>query len=194
MTGMERWPYDEMRRLESEERLAEGSSDDPLFEGHMTPGPMARPPVVLQRPGTGHDNGRSDPLAQADPASIPRASWRSEIKGASGVNLVAGVWLAVSPFVLAYRPADPVWTQVAFGGAIALLALVRVTSGVWKSWMSWANASFGAGLCLVAVLAADSAPGRWNGIVTGALVLVLAALSASATESATSRPRGTSPP
>ena len=191
MTGTDRWPYDEMRRLESEERLAEGAGDDPLAEGQITQGPMARPPVLVRRPDPGNGGGRSDPLSQPDPVSIPRASWRSEIKGASGVNLVAGVWLVVSPFVLAYRPADPVWTQVAVGGAIALLALLRVTRGVWKSWMSWANGSLGAAICVVAVFAADSLAGHWNGVVTGALVLVLAALSASATESAKSRPRGT---
>ncbi len=184
MTGTGRWPYDDMRRLESEERLAEGASDDPLAQADVAPGPMSRPPVLVRTPGPRDDGGYGDPLRQPDPASVPRATWRSEIKGASGVNLIAGIWLAVSPFVIAYRAADPVLTQVIVGGAIAVLALLRVTSGAAKSWMSWANASFGAAICVVAVLLADSTAARWNGVAMGALVLVLAALSASATESA----------
>ena len=125
-----------------------------------------------------------DPLRQPDPASIPRASWRSEIKGASGVNLIAGLWLAASPFILGYQQMDPVWTQAVAGAAIALLGLVRIASGAWKSWMSWANASLGGGICLVAITVADSAAAHWNGIGLGALVLVLGVLSASATEGA----------
>ncbi len=187
MTGSERWPDDDARRLESEERLAEGASDDPPAQGQVAPGPMSRPPVALASPGTGPRRGEGDPLAEPDPASVPRATWRSEIKGASGVNLLAGIWLAISPAVLAYRSVDPVWTQVVAGGAIAALALLRVTGGAWKSWMSWANASLGAGIVVVAAWLADSLAARWNGIVSGALVLVLAALSASATESAKRR-------
>ena len=133
---------------------------------------------------SGGSRGAVDPLDQPDPASVPRASWRSEIKGASGVNLIAGIWLAMSPFVLAYRTTDPVWTQVAAGAVVALLALVRITRGAWESWMSWANAALSAGICLLAIVVADSAAAHWNGIAAGAIVLVLAALSASATESA----------
>jgi len=89
--------------------------------------------------------------------------------------------------VLAYRSTDPVWTQVVAGGAIAALALLRLTGGAWKSWMSWANASLGAGTLVVAVGLAESLAARWNGIVGGGLVLVLAILSASATERAKGR-------
>lgn len=187
MTGSERWPYDDTRRLEREERLAEGASDDPPAQGQVAPGPMSRPPVMVPRPAPGPHGGHGDRLAQPDPASVPRATWRSEIKGASGANLVAGIWLAISPLVLAYRTVDPIWTQVIVGGAIVALALLRVTSGAWKSWMSWANASFGAGVVVVAVWLADSMAARWNGILTGALVLVLAVLSASATDAARGR-------
>ncbi len=187
MTAGERWPYDDTKRLENEERLAEGAGDDPLTQAQVVPGPMMRPPVVVERPGPRRRSGHGDPLGQPDPDSVPRATWRSEIKGASGVNLVAGIWLAISPLVLSYRAADPVLTQVIVGVAIAALAVLRVTSGAWKSWMSWANASLGAGVVVVAVWLADSSAARWNGIVSGALVLVLAALSASATESAKGR-------
>ena len=184
MTGVERWSDEETLRMVRDERLAGSAAGDPLPGEHLAPGPTSRPPVTVsgQEPrGRGVD---SDALAQSDPASVPRATWRTEIKGASGVNLVAGLWLVLSPFVLAYRTADPVSIQVGVGGAVAILALLRATTALGKSWMSWANAAFGLGIAAVAVFLGDSVTARWNAIVAGALILVLAILSASATDSA----------
>ena len=127
---------------------------------------------------------RSDPLSERDPASIPSATWRSEINGASGANLVLGIWLVVSPFLLPYRTADPSLTQVIVGVVIAALALTRVNGGAWKSWVSWANVGFGAGIVVLAAVVAESGAARWNGIVAGTLIVMLATLSASASESA----------
>ncbi len=138
----------------------------------------------MTQPRTPRSARRRDPLSRTDPASVPRATWRSEIRGASGANALAGIWLIVSPFVLAYRSTDPVWTQLTVGAVITGLALVRTTRGLWKAWMSWANAVFGAGVFVLSAWVADSTPARWNGIVAGAFVAVVAVLSASATESA----------
>ncbi|MGE5335991.1 MAG: SPW repeat protein [Nitrososphaerota archaeon] len=101
---------------------------------------------------------------------------------ASGLNLLAGIWLIIAPFVLNYDSADPVWNDVVFGAAIATVGLVRLGGLYRESWLSWSNAVFGAWIFVSAFWLDNSATAAWNDLILGAIVIVLAVWSASASE------------
>jgi hypothetical protein len=55
-----------------------------------------------------------EPDLRRVPPRRPRR-WRREIVRASGLNMLVGVWLVVSPSVLDYRPEDSAWNPVVCG-------------------------------------------------------------------------------
>jgi SPW repeat len=105
-----------------------------------------------------------------------------EVVGASGLNMLVGVWLIVSPSVLDYRPGDAAWNPVVFGSLVVVLAAIRA-AGAWGARIpSWLNALIGAWLFVCAFLLSESQQATWNVGITGVLVFGLAIWSASATE------------
>lgn len=123
--------------------------------------------------------GAGPPIALA-PARGKAASlgWRAEMRGASGSNLLAGVWIAASPWMLEYSGGAVVSNSVATGSLIALLALLRVVGAFRASWLSWINAVAGAWLTLSAFVVAGSGIALWNSLVFGITVTGLACWSA----------------
>ncbi len=92
---------------------------------------------------------------------------------ANWVNVIFGVWVAVSPFALAYTalPAAT-WNAVIVGLLVAILALSR--SPINRS-VSFLNVLLG--LWLIAspfVLGIAAAMVFWNSIVFGALIVIAA--------------------
>ncbi|HEU5005277.1 MAG TPA: SPW repeat protein [Candidatus Saccharimonadales bacterium] len=93
---------------------------------------------------------------------------RSSIQSMALVNLVLGVWLAISPWILNYSTS--VWNQVIFGIAVVVLSLVRLLAPA-RQW-----SSFFSGLCGVWLIIAPfivgyhEAAAYWNGIVAGIIV------------------------
>jgi hypothetical protein len=112
--------------------------------------------------------------------------WRAEMRGASGSNLLVGVWIVASPWALEYPAGAVASTSVATGSLIALLALLRVVGAYRASWLSWLNALAGAWLTLSAFLVAGSGIALWNSLVFGLTVLGLACWSARLSERHTS--------
>ena len=106
--------------------------------------------------------------------------------GASALMLLTGGWLIVSPYVLAYQPADARWSPTLAGIMIVLFTSIRVFA-IGQSWIGWLNAAIGAGLVLSALWLAESATARGNEAVAGAIVVVLALLSGGASEQARRR-------
>lgn len=123
-----------------------------------------------------------EPLDRRDPSARPSATWRQEILAGSGLNLAAGLWLVLSPWVLGNG--DAVGRHVLLGGLIGALALARVTGGDRGSWMSWVNALLGGVVVVAALARSEPVALRVSDVVVGALIVVLASLSAWATESA----------
>ncbi|MBX6746987.1 MAG: SPW repeat protein, partial [Acetobacteraceae bacterium] len=51
------------------------------------------------------------------------------VRGASGLNIILGIWLIISPWVLGYSGLPwPLWNNVVCGILIALLAAARIWS------------------------------------------------------------------
>lgn len=90
-------------------------------------------------------------------------------------NLVAGVWMIVSPWVLAYQAQPrPMWNAVVLGVVIAAVAL----SALWQAfaWQEWANLVLGAWLVVSPWTLGFSAlqAATVNAVIVGLIVAALA--------------------
>lgn len=90
-------------------------------------------------------------------------------------HLVAGVWMIVSPWVLAYQAEPrPMWNAVVLGAVIAAVAL----SALWQvfAWQEWAGIVLGAWLIVSPWALGFSAlqAAMVNALIVGAVVVVLA--------------------
>jgi hypothetical protein len=91
------------------------------------------------------------------------------------ISLIAGLWMIVSPWALAYQAeALPMWNAVVLGALIAAVAfttLFRVFA-----WQEWATVLFGAWLVVSPWVLGFSAlsAAMLNALIVGAVVAVLA--------------------
>jgi hypothetical protein len=115
-----------------------------------------------------------------------RSDWRSEVAGASGLNIIAGIWLIISPWVLGFQSGDSYWNPIVFGAIVGVLALIKGAGAYEESWLSWINALIGIWLFVSGWWLASSGQAQWNDWILGVVVFVLAVVSATASES---RPR-----
>ena len=113
-----------------------------------------------------------------------RTRWAEAREGVvtlSGLNVLAGIWLIIAPWVLGYTSADPRWNDVVFGAIVGVLALVRVGGAFRAAWLSAVNAAIGVWLFIAAFTIDSSATATWNDWILGVIVFALAAGSATAT-------------
>lgn len=132
---------------------------------------LPEPPVDERRP----------PVDERRPPADPRGTWRDTIAGASGLNVLAGIWLIIAPWVLGYVAGDPKWNDVVFGAIVGLLALLRLSGVYATAWASGANLLIGIWLFIAAFWLDKSGTASANDIILGIIVFVLAAISLSAT-------------
>ena len=128
--------------------------------------------------GAGGRRPRRRP-ASREPAGAPR-SWRSQVMVLSGLNVLAGIWLIIAPWVLGYSTSDPRWNDVVFGFVIGVLALIRATGGVREDWVSAINALIGIWLIVAAFTIDQTTTAMWNDVILGIVVFVLAIASVEA--------------
>lgn len=144
-----------------------------------------RPQRRLERRGPGPDHASPTPRADRPATAPPRGDWRSAVATASGLNVLAGIWLIIAPFVLGYQSGDPIWNDVVFGAIVAVLALARVAGAQRASELSWVNALIGVWIFASAFWLDSSGTAAANDIILGVIVFVLGLASATASEDAT---------
>lgn len=113
---------------------------------------------------------------------MPSRMMREEVAGASGLNVLAGIWLIISPFILNYAGADAMWNPIVFGAIVGVLALIRAGGAYRAEWLSWINMAIGVWLFISAFWLAHSARASWNVGIMGIVVFILGAWSAAATD------------
>jgi hypothetical protein len=116
-----------------------------------------------------------------EPGSRQRWGWRGDVTAASGLNVLAGIWLIIAPFVLGYGNGDPYWNDIVFGAIVVVLAGARALGAYRQAWMSWLNMLIGAWIFISAFWLDATSRASWNDIILGAIIFVLGAVSASAT-------------
>jgi hypothetical protein len=115
-----------------------------------------------------------------NPTDVVETS-RTPVTWASGLNIIAGLWLIASPWVLhfsdvsSYRNND-----VIFGVVVAALAAIRIAGAHEVSALSWINAVVGIWLFISAFALGGRAEPMpfWNNIVLGVIVFLLGVTSA----------------
>lgn len=110
------------------------------------------------------------------------SDWKEEVVGASGLNVLAGSWLVLSPFAIGYESGDARWNPVVSGAIVALIGIVRAGGAYRQAWLSWLNAAVGVWLFFSAFWLAESGTASWNSGIMGVAVFLLASWAASATQ------------
>lgn len=106
---------------------------------------------------------------------------RSTVKGVSGTNIAAGLWLIAAPFVLAYTGVTAaMWNAILVGLAVLILAWVRVANPLQYEGLSWTNVALGLWLVIAPFALGYSATtaAMTNDIIVGLIVAGLGIWSA----------------
>ncbi|HEU4671793.1 MAG TPA: SPW repeat protein [Candidatus Limnocylindrales bacterium] len=113
-----------------------------------------------------------------------RTTTNDQVTWASGLSVLAGLWLLISPWVLGFSDRqNPLWNAVILGIVIAVLAFIR--AGGWYSaiWLAWVNLVLGIWVFIspwVLGFADQNAP-LWDALVVGVIIVILSAWSIWAT-------------
>lgn len=101
------------------------------------------------------------------------ASWRNTT-GGGWVNILLGIWVVISPFVLAIHSPKALWSNVATGAMIAILAVLR--SSMHRAGWSWLNLILGIWLVISPFVLLVSGAAMWNNVIFG-IIIAASALS-----------------
>lgn len=108
-----------------------------------------------------------------------------QIKTVGWINLVLGIWLIASPFLLGFSGTGLSRNNVIFGIIVAILSLFQVSSPAESAWAGWLNALFGVWVLISPFVLGFAGMGAlWNGIIAGIVVAVLAIWAATSSSSA----------
>lgn len=108
---------------------------------------------------------------------------RDQTTMASGINLLAGIWLLISPWVFGAAEGT-LWNAVIVGIVIAAIAAMRLYGGTSAPGLSWVNAVLGAWM-IAAPFVLDytgNAGMTWNSVIVGLIVLIFGIVSATSGE------------
>lgn len=105
------------------------------------------------------------------------------VKIASGINLLVGLWFFVSPWVYSTWHLHNSWNYWIIGGLIALFAAVRVASPEGSAFFGWMNVLFGIwAFASPWIFAYTASTGRFvNSLCVGVVVFILAIASLKST-------------
>jgi hypothetical protein len=106
-----------------------------------------------------------------------------QIRLASGLNIVAGLWLIISPYGFGFHLLNPpFWNSVVVGCLVAVFATLRLVFPFRFPEISWINVLLGGYLVISPFLFgfADIAAALWNCVGVGIFFILMAAWSAAA--------------
>jgi len=128
-------------------------------------------------------------MARAGTATAPAVG---QIRTASGINVVLGLWLIIAAFVVAVSE-EAYWNDLLVGIVVLILAATRLSKPIEGTKpASWVNAAIGVWLIAAPFILGYTADQEmWNDIIVGVLILVFGAWSASLPREADLRRAGT---
>ena len=97
---------------------------------------------------------------------------RSSRHGSGWVNIVLGIWVIVSPFVLAFHSPKAVWSNVITGIVVGILAIIRWSTHQ-MGW-SWLNLILGIWLVISPFVLFASGAAMWNNVILGIIIAAFA--------------------
>jgi hypothetical protein len=116
------------------------------------------------------------------------ATHNPQVQWASGLNIIAGIWLLISPWVLNFSALEMARNNaVIFGIVVGVLAAIRLFAVPTASWLSWVNAILGIWVFIapwVLGFTGDTVA-FWDHLVLGVIFFILGVISAIAMPRAT---------
>ena len=97
---------------------------------------------------------------------------RSSRRGSGWVNIVLGIWVIVSPFVLGTHSPKGIWNNVVTGFVVGILAVLRL-SMLQQGWSSL-NLILGIWLVISPFVLFLSGVVMWSNVIVGILIAALA--------------------
>ena len=88
--------------------------------------------------------------------------------GNSWVNIILGIWVIISPFVLGIHAPKGIWNNVIIGVVVGVLAIVRW--GIHKPGWSWLNLILGIWLVISPFVLFLTGAAMWNNVILGILI------------------------
>ncbi len=104
-----------------------------------------------------------------------------QVKTASGLNVLAGIWLIIAPFLLGFtNNTFAMWDGIIVGVIVLILAAIRFASPDRNGWLSWVNLILGLWLIVAPFVLGFSflTIALWDSVVIGIAVAILAFWSA----------------
>lgn len=104
----------------------------------------------------------------------------SQVRIASGLNILAGAWLLVAPFALGFAPVEEAfWNSAIAGTAVAVFGVIRMSKPFKSEWLSRVNLLIGMWVAVspFALGFAQVENAMWNAVITGIIILALATWS-----------------
>ena len=92
--------------------------------------------------------------------------------GTSWVNVLLGVWVIISPFVLGIESPKGIWNNVVIGVAICILAILRAT--MRQPGWSWVNLFLGIWLVISPFVLVLGSTVMWHNVILGIIVAAFA--------------------
>lgn len=107
------------------------------------------------------------------------SSHGANVKLASGINVIAGLWFFVSPWVYSAWHLRDAWNSWIAGALIAIFALIRIWDPMHTAFLSWLNVLLGIWAFISPwVFMYTANTGRFiNSLCVGVVVFVLAIAS-----------------
>lgn len=120
----------------------------------------------------------------------------NQAKTASGINILAGIWLIIAPFVLGYSAVpESTWNDVIVGAAVIIVAAIKISKPLSAAGVSWINVLLGVWLIIAPfVLTYETTEALWNDIILGCIVAICGIWSAVAAREPTRDVRSDVPP
>ncbi len=100
---------------------------------------------------------------------------QSDVHAGGIINFLAGIWLILAPFILAYSSVrSALWNDIILGALILVFAAVGMSANN-ISWSRWLNLLFGIWVFFAPFILSYSATGRalWNDIILGLIVVIM---------------------
>lgn len=106
-----------------------------------------------------------------------------QIRIASGLNILAALWLIISPYGFGYHLLNPpFWNSIVVGVAVAFFAILRIVMPFRYPEISWINFLLGVWLLVAPFLLgfADLPAALWNTLFVGVFAMLMAVWSVGA--------------
>lgn len=99
---------------------------------------------------------------------------------ASGINILAGIWLIIAPFILRYSGTSYSRNDITIGIIVGIIALIRFFSPNTTNWLSWVNVILGLWLIIAPLFfGAGITASIWNDVIVGIIIVAMSIWSTS---------------